>query len=83
MSCRLIAFLLLPLASLQAAGTAPTTWSDDFSDAGAFTKHWRPYGFLATGIDAKHPLGKTVSGKDARPEWWQVIEGSLRGQCFP
>ncbi len=68
MSCRLISLLLLSLASSQAADTAPSAWSDDFSDAGAFTKHWGPYGFLASGIDAKHPLGKTVSGKDARPE---------------
>ena len=83
MSCRLIALLLLSLASSQAGDTAPSAWSDDFSDAGTFATYWRPYGFLATGIDAKHPLGKTVSGKDARPEWWQVIEGSLRGQCFP
>ena len=78
-----LSFLLLPLASLQAANNAPATWSDDFSDADAFATHWQPYGFLATGIDAKHPLGKTVSGKDARPEWWQVIDGTLRGQCFP
>ena len=80
---RLIALLLVPLTSLQAEGTVPASWSDDFSDAGAFGTHWRPYGFLATGIDAKHPLGKTVSGSDARPEWWQVIDGALRGQCLP
>jgi hypothetical protein len=83
MSCRLIALLALPLASLQAAENIPASWSDDFSDPGTLAAHWRPYGFLATGIDAKHPLGKTVSGKDARPEWWQVVDGALRGQCFP
>ncbi len=24
-----------------------------------------------------------MSGKDARPEWWQIVDGALRGQCFP
>lgn len=81
----LTALLLAPLAALHAGDNAPVpaSWSDDFSDAAAFAVNWRPYGFLATGIDAKHPLGKTVSGKDARPEWWQIMDGALRGQCFP
>jgi hypothetical protein len=82
----LIALLIAPLASLHAADapkSVPPSWSDDFSDAAAFAVNWRPYGFLATGIDAKHPLGKTVSGKDARPDWWQIVDGALRGQCFP
>lgn len=81
----LTALLLAPLAALDAAEKVPVpeSWSDDFSDAAAFAVNWRPYGFLATGIDATHPLGKTVSGKDARPEWWQIVDGALRGQCFP
>ena len=81
----LAALLLAPLTALQAADKAPVpaSWSDDFSDTAAFAVNWRPYGFLATGIDAKHPLGKTVSGKEARPEWWQLVDGALRGQCFP
>jgi hypothetical protein len=81
----LAALLLAPLTALQAADKAPVpaSWSDDFSDAASFDVEWRPYGFLATGIDAKHPLGKTVSGKEARPEWWQLVDGALRGQCFP
>lgn len=81
----LAALLLAPPSALHAADNAPvpSSWSDDFSDAAAFAVNWRPYGFLATGIDAKHPLGKTVSGKDARPEWWQIVDGALRGRCFP
>jgi hypothetical protein len=82
----LTVLLIAPLASLHAADApkpVPPSWSDDFSDAAAFAVNWRPYGFLATGIDAKHPLGKTVSGKDARPDWWQIVDGALRGQCFP
>jgi hypothetical protein len=83
------ALLLLPLAArpavLHAADKAhvPASWSDDFSDTTAFDVNWRSYGFLAIGIDAKHPLGKVVNGKDARPEWWQIVDGALRGQCFP
>jgi hypothetical protein len=81
----LLILLLLPATFLKSTDNAPVSgsWSDDFSDAAAFAVNWRPYGFLATGIDAKHPLGKTVSGKDARPEWWQIVDGALRGQCFP
>ncbi len=81
----LTALLSAPLAVLHAADSAPAprSWSDDFSDAASFAVNWRPYGFLASGIDATHPLGKTVSGKDARPEWWQIVDGALRGQCFP
>ena len=81
----LAVLLLAPLAALHSADKVPipASWSDDFSDAAAFAVNWRPYGFLATGIDATHPLGKTVSGSDARPEWWQIVEGALRGQCFP
>jgi hypothetical protein len=80
-----LALLLTPLAALHAAdkNPGPPFWSDDFSDPASFAAHWSPYGFLATGIDATHPLGKTVSGKEARPEWWQIVDGALRGQCFP
>jgi hypothetical protein len=81
----LTALLLTPLAGLHGVDNdhIPASWNDDFSDASAFAVNWRPYGFLATAIDAKHPLGTTVSGKDARPEWWQIVDGALRGQCFP
>lgn len=79
------AVVLLPGPLLHATDktVSPSSWSDDFSDAASLALHWRPYGFLASGVDAKHPLGKTVSGKEARPEWWQVVDGALRGQCFP
>jgi len=80
----LTVLLLAPPAALHAADkTEPTSWSDDFSDATTLARNWRPYGFLASGIDASHPLGKPVGGQDARPEWWQIVDGALRGQCFP
>lgn len=79
------ALLLLPLASPGAPSSpsGPTEWNDDFSDPNTLNVNWRPYGFLASGIDEKNPLGKAVGRKDARPEWWQVVDGALRGQCFP
>lgn len=78
-------FTLLPaLAGLCAAEPGDLTrWKEDFSDEASFSKRWFSYGFLASGIDAKNPLGKAVGGKDSRPEWWQVVDGALRGQNFP
>lgn len=78
-------FLLASLAAQHAADKTPlsSSWTEDFSDTASFALHWRPYGFLASGVDATPPLGKTVSGRDARPEWWQIVDGALRGQCFP
>jgi hypothetical protein len=58
-------------------------WTEDFSDPVAYERDWNKYGFLATGVDAKHPHGTSVSGKDVRPEWWQIVDGALRGQNFP
>ena len=81
----LTALLLAPLAAWSESEAKPglSAWKDDFSDPAAFAKHWSSYGFLASGIDAKNPLGKVVSGKESRPEWWQVVDGALRGQNFP
>jgi hypothetical protein len=78
-------FTLLPaLAGLCAAEPGDLTrWKEDFSDEASFSKRWSSYGFLAAGIDAKNPLGKPVGGKESRPEWWQVVDGALRGQNFP
>ena len=76
--------LLASLIMLSAAEPSDLSrWKDDFSDSAAFAKHWSSYGFLAAGIDAKNPLGKPVGGKDSRPEWWQIVDGALRGQNFP
>ena len=55
-------------------------WSEDFSDAQALAKNWKPYGFLASGISTKTPLGRPVGGKEARPEWWSLQEGVLVGR---
>lgn len=83
-SALLIPLLLGPIAALQAADPADISrWKDDFSDPATVAKHWSSYGFLASGIDAKNPLGKAVAGKESRPEWWQVVDGMLRGQNFP
>ncbi len=75
------------LAFTSAVGAADLlatgSWSDDFSDVGTLAKHWSSYGFLAAGVDAKNPLGKSVGGKDSRAEWWQIVDGALRGQKFP
>ena len=75
--------IALLLAAIAANPADLSRWSDDFSDPATLAKHWSSYGFLASGIDAKNPLGKAVGGKDSRPEWWQVVDGALRGQNFP
>jgi len=78
-------FLLAFGSTSLPAQNAPdfTRWTEDFSKAETFAKDWSPYGFLASGISKESPLGKNVSGKDARPEWWQIVEGSLRSRNFP
>jgi hypothetical protein len=81
----LTVLLLAPLGLVHAADDKPdlSRWKDDFSDVTTLSKHWSSYGFLAAGIDAKNPLGKAVGGKESRPEWWQIVDGALRGQNFP
>lgn len=83
---RRIAGIFLAICLVGQAVAQPPTdggWTDDFSDQRGFERHWHPYGFLAGGVDATHPLGTPVSGKDVRPDWWQLVDGSLRGQNFP
>lgn len=58
-------------------------WCEDFGDRDAFERNWSRYGFLAERRDDKHPHGRPVAGKDARPEWWQIVDGALRGRNFP
>jgi hypothetical protein len=79
----LIYLIASSLALHAAEPSGLSRWKDDFSDSAAFAKHWSSYGFLAAGIDVKNPLGKPVGGKDSRPEWWQIVDGALRGQNFP
>lgn len=57
-------------------------WEDDFSDPARFSRDWTPYGFLAEGVDEKHPLGKTVSGAQSRREWWQLKDDALCARNF-
>jgi hypothetical protein len=63
------ALLLAPLATLA-------NFKEDFSNPTKFAEEWVPYGRLADGTWAQG-LGK------ARPEWWTLDEGALRGQNFP
>ncbi len=63
------ALLLAPLVSMA-------DLKEDFSDSAKFSEEWVPYGRLADGTWAQG-LGK------ARPEWWTLDEGALRGQNFP
>lgn len=83
--------LLLPLALCPhlaaqapvAAGALNASWMEDFSRPESFQKAWTPYGFLASGIDDKHPIGTSVSGPKARADWWQTVDGALLCQNFP
>jgi len=78
------AFSLAVYAQTPVAQDASSaSWREEFSNPEAFLKAWTPYGFLATGVDAKHPLGTTVSGAKARPDWWQIVDGALLCQNFP
>jgi hypothetical protein len=80
----LLALLPLPLSAETAPPLAdPSRWTESFEQADAFAKNWTPYGFLAVGIDEKHPLGTNVSGAKSRPDWWQLEEGALCSRNFP
>ena len=80
----LVGYWLLTSCILSAADNSDYShWKDDFSNPETFAKEWVPYGFLASGISANSPLGKSVSGKDSRPDWWQLVDGELRSRNFP
>ena len=81
----LSALLLAPASPARCAPPQSDTsrWKEDFSNPEALSKHWSVYGFLAAGISEKNPLGQPVGAKGARPDWWQIVDGSLRGQNFP
>jgi len=66
---RFAALLLAPLVTRA-------DLKEDFSDSSKFVEKWVPYGRLADGTWAQG-LGK------ARPEWWTLDQGALRGQNFP
>ena len=89
---------MLAVFSGNAAGQTPATpklapvannngfrhWKDDFSDSTSYENHWVPYGRLANmkwqqGIKGHWP----DTGNFARPEWWQVVDSTLRAQNFP
>ena len=67
----------------EGSANDPKRWVEHFEDGESFRKLWSPYGFLASGIDAKHPLGTSVSGAKSRAEWWQLQEGALCAANFP
>ena len=68
--------LLLLTALLLAPLITRADLKEDFSDATEFAEKWVAYGRLADGTWAQG-IGK------ARPEWWILDEGALRGQNFP
>jgi len=75
---------ILGVSSSVLADNAETAhWTEDFSKAADFSKSWVPYGFLASGISPASPLGKPASGKEARPDWWEIVDGALRSRNFP
>jgi hypothetical protein len=80
----LTALLRLPLFA-EPISTPPSTgrWREDFDQPDALSKNWTPYGFLAVGVDEKHPLGTNVSGAKARSDWWRIEEGALCSRNFP
>lgn len=79
-----VALLPLSLPAETAPPPAePSRWTESFDQPEAFAKNWTPYGFLAVGIDEKHPLGTSVSGAKSRPDWWQLEEGTLCSRNFP
>lgn len=63
-----IGFLLVPW-------TAHAETLDNFAQPETVFERWVPYGRLADGTWAQ--------GDKARPEWWTVEEGALRGQNLP
>jgi hypothetical protein len=72
----LTALLLSPLVSLHSADKPDTSrWKEDFSDEAAFLKNWGAYGMT--------PDGKWTSGPGSMHLWWQIQDGSLRGQHAP
>lgn len=77
------AFILGVSSSLLAEGEETAHWTEDFSNPAEFSKNWTPYGFLASGISPASPLGKSVSGKESRPDWWEIVDGTLRSRNFP
>jgi hypothetical protein len=70
------ASLILFTALLFAPLLALADLKEDFSDATKFAEKWVPYGRLADGTWAQG-VGQ------ARPEWWSLEDGALRGQNFP
>jgi hypothetical protein len=71
------------VSSLLADGFDPAHWNEDFSKPADFSNNWTPYGFLASGISTGSPMGKPVGGKESRPDWWEIVDGTLRSRNFP
>ena len=82
---RSILCLLLGAAFATAwADDKAVKWTDDFSNPETFPESWVPYGRLADGTWRQGIEGHWKNGTAfARPEWWAIEDGALRGQNFP
>ena len=60
-----------------AAASQPdlTAWTDTFDSEETLDRHWRYFGFL--------PAGGVVSDREHRAQYWQVVDGQLRGNDLP
>ena len=52
-----------------------TAWKDTFDSEETLDLHWNYYGYL--------PAGGTVSDREHRPQYWEVVDGHLRGNDLP
>lgn len=74
---------VMPNVVMAQDAKLPTVWKDDFSDATKLPETWVPYGRLADGTWAQGIEGHWNGKVFARPEWWKVMDGALRGQNLP
>jgi hypothetical protein len=85
--CVVVALLLAAAClRLSAAEAEPVAgWTEDF-DTDSWVERWVPYGRLADGTWAQGIEGHWPQGEKsifARREWWQLVEGTIRGTNFP
>jgi hypothetical protein len=67
----------LLLAAPAAAEDQPdlTAWTETFDSEEALDRHWTYTGYL--------PTGGTVSDREHRSQYWQVVNGQLQGNDLP
>ena len=69
--------VVLLLAAPTAAEEQPdlTAWTETFDSEEALDRHWTYTGYL--------PAGGTVSDREHRSQFWQVVNGQLQGNIVP